>query len=232
MAPTARVRADAAGSCSGVGSFSSLVHQPQCIEGLQRRRGRYNRGAVFRLSWKNATIAVVVIIATVAAVQAAMGRVPMCKCGYVKLWHGVVQSSENSQHIADWYTPSHIIHGLAFYGLLWLVARQWSIGARIAAATLIEGAWEILENTPLVIDRYRAATIALDYFGDSIVNSASDIGAMLLGFVIASRAPVWASIALVIAFEVFVGVMIRDNLLLNIIMLLYPVDAIKEWQSG
>lgn len=185
-----------------------------------------------RLSWRHTAIAVVAIIAAVAAIQLAMGRVAMCRCGYVKLWHGVVQSSENSQHISDWYTPSHIIHGLAFYGLLRLVARRWSIGGRATAATLIEAAWEIVENTPLIIDRYRAATIAFDYFGDSIVNSASDIGAMLLGFAFASRAPVWASIALVIAFELFVAAMIRDNLLLNIIMLLYPIDAIKQWQSG
>ena len=131
-----------------------------------------------------------------------------------------------------WYTYSHVIHGLAFYGLLWLTARRWPVGARLVVATAIEGAWEVIENTPLIIDRYRAATIALDYFGDSLVNSTSDIAAMMLGFWMASRLPVWASIGVALAFEVFVAVMIRDNLALNIIMLLYPIDAIKQWQAG
>ena len=161
-----------------------------------------------------------------------MGQVPICKCGYVKLWHGVVFSSENSQHVSDWYTPSHVIHGLAFYGMLWLVGRRWPLGLRLLLAVAIEAGWEIFENTDLVINRYRDVTISLDYYGDSVLNSVCDILAMVGGFVLASRMPVWVTVALVVALELFVLYFIRDNLTLNIIMLIHPLDAIKVWQAG
>ncbi len=172
------------------------------------------------------------IIVLTAAYLLWIGREPICKCGYVKLWHGEVVSSENSQHISDWYTPSHIIHGFLFFGALWLVARRLSFGWRLAIATLVECAWEIVENSDAVIERYRTVTISLDYFGDSVLNTVCDVLAMVLGFWLAAKLPVWVTVALILLFEAVTIWLIRDGLALNVLMLLYPLDWVAEWQAG
>lgn len=183
---------------------------------------------------KKYVIASIALLLLAGAILLAMGRVPICKCGYVKAWHGVVFSSENSQHLSDWYTFSHIIHGFAFYLLFWAIGGRfgWPLGLRLVLAIVLESVWEIFENTPLVINRYRSVTIALDYYGDSVLNSLADIAAMVVGFFLAARLPVAVVVALTIAMELFVAYWIRDNLTLNITQLIHPFESILRWQQG
>jgi hypothetical protein len=177
------------------------------------------------------------LVALAVALLFAMHRPPICTCGYVELWHGKVQSSGNSQHIADWYSPSHFTHGLIMYFVAWLLwvrvrlfdgrPARWAL----PIAVLVEAAWEVTENTPMVIDRYRAVTVSWGYSGDSIINSASDIGWMIVGFLAAVRLPWWASVLIAIGLELLTLFVIRDNLTLNVIMLFWPIEAIRQWQG-
>jgi hypothetical protein len=176
-------------------------------------------------------IAIAIAFAT-AAILLWMGRPLICTCGEVRLWVGEVHGPHNSQHLVDWYTPSHIIHGFLFYWLGWLFLRRNPPGDRLIAAMVIEAAWEILENSDRVIDRYREATMALGYTGDSVLNSLADMLWMIVGFGIARRLPVWATVSVAIGFELLTLIVIRDNLTLNVLMLLAPIDAIAEWQSS
>lgn len=186
----------------------------------KRKRDRNRRGYI---------LAGLIALAA-CALLFLMGRPPICACGTVEYWHGAIDSG-NSQHLSDWYSLSHIIHGFLFYLAAWAVMRRRPKGVRLAAAVAVEALWEILENSPIIIDRYRTATIALGYSGDSIVNSMSDIGMMALGFAFAARAPLWLTVLAGVGLELLALWAIRDNLTLNILMLTWPVEAVKAWQS-
>lgn len=169
------------------------------------------------------------LIALQALILLWMGQPMLNPDGSGGVWG---TGASTSRQLFDWYTASHLVHGFLFYGVLWLVLPRWSLGARGLVAIVIEAAWEVIENTPWVIDRYRDVTVSGDYVGDTVVNSVFDLWAMLVGFWLAARLPVWLSVALVIALEAAALLVIRDNLTLNILMLLYPVDTIRIWQAG
>lgn len=204
----------------------------QGAQGLMQRRG------LRLLPHRPAVVAALLLFAGAVLVLLAMGRPPICTCGYVSLWHGAVNSSGNSQHITDWYSPSHFTHGLIMYAVAWLLWDKWRLFRgrpalwALPIAVLVESAWEVLENTPMVINRYRSVTASFGYSGDSVVNSAADIGWMTLGFLVAARLPWRWTLALGVGLELLTLWTIRDNLTLNVLMLAWPVEAIRQWQAG
>lgn len=180
-----------------------------------------------------ATVAVVLgVVLVTAFLELAMGRSPTYRHGPLRLWVSDVNSDQNSQQLADAYTFSHLIHGALFYGITYVTMRRASFATRLIAALTLEGAWEAYENTDTVINRYRAATIALGYYGDSVLNSVADIVACLLGFGLASRTRWWWTVSWVVATEILLAIFIRDNLTLNVVMLIWPSEAIRRWQMG
>jgi hypothetical protein len=174
----------------------------------------------------------IAIAGCAAAAELAMGRHPICTCRMIELWVGARDSPKTSQMLLDWYSLSHIVHGLLFYAILWLVARGWPVEWRFLTALLVEAAWEVTENTPFVIDRYRQTTAALGYTGDSVLNSMSDIAMMALGFLLARKLPVRAAVVLLIALEIIPLFAIRDNLALNVWQLIAPSKALEAWQAA
>lgn len=172
------------------------------------------------------------MIVVLVVILHLLGRRPWCKCGGYSPWSWEIYSQHNSQHLIDPYTFTHVLHGIVFFGVLWLLRDRLSDSVRLMIAAVVEAAWEVLENTSLIIERYREATISLDYYGDSIANSVSDVLACLLGYLIASRLRWYYSVAIFLAVEVTLLLTIRDSLLLNVIMLVYPSDAILQWQAG
>jgi len=160
----------------------------------------------------------------------AMGHPLICTCGYVELWHNDPAGPQTSQHLIDWYSFTHVIHGVGIYFLLWLIAPRTSFILRLTIAVGIEAAWEVFENAPFIMEHYRQSALARGYYGDSVVNSVSDTAVTALGFILARILPTWGSILLVVSIELFLGYMIRDNFTLTIIQLVHPSDAITHWQ--
>jgi len=181
---------------------------------------------------KKSTAISLVLIGITLVILFLMGSNIICPCGTVKMWEGDVWNGENSQHLTDWYTLSHLAHGFIFFWLLHVFFKKKSFEWRLVVAIFIEAVWEIIENSQWIIERYRATTSSQDYNGDSIVNSMVDLLACWVGFLLAKRFPTWVSIAVIIFMELIALYFIRDNLTLNVVMLFSPIQAIKDWQMA
>lgn len=171
------------------------------------------------------------VLSVVAGIEINSGRSLLGPDGMFGWWDGNIWGNENSQRVADVYSFSHLIHGMLFYGFLWLVARRVPVKYRFVIALLMEACWELFENSHFVIDRYREGTIAQTYMGDSVLNSLSDIVMVGIGFIFARFSRLWVIISVIVAMELGTLYYVRDNLTLNVIMLVHPVESIKTWQS-
>ena len=197
-----------------------------------------DRGAAAWWAWpvpltRQQWVALAVMPLVCAVVLKLMGRTLVCACGTLRPLVLDPASSHTSQHLLDPYSLTHMLHGVLFAGATWLVLRRWlGPGGRLVTTIALEAAWELLENTPWIIEKYRAETISLDYYGDSVLNSLSDVGACALGFLIARRLPGWGSLLVFAGVELLLAAWIRDGLLLNIVMLVHPFEAIRAWQTG
>jgi hypothetical protein len=197
-----------------------------------RRQDEVPAPSLHGFAWYHLAVVGLILVVTALALS-GMGRVWWCKCGEAFLWSAEIASAHNSQHPFDPYSFTHLLHGIALYAIVWLLlGSRATAQSRAMIVVAIEAAWEIFENTSFVIERYREATISLDYYGDSIINSLSDILACIAGIAIAMTAPVWVSIGLFVGVELMLLVWIRDSLLLNIIMLFFPLEGLKSWQMG
>lgn len=181
-----------------------------------------------RISW----LVISGMILALGLILYFMGQPVICECGYVKFWHGDPVSNQNSQHLTDWYTLSHIIHGVLFFWVINWLAPDWPVGLKLLVAVIPEVAWEIIENTDMVIEYYRQNTVSVEYAGDSVVNSVMDVVSMVVGFGLALWLPWPVVLVALLLMEGAALIFIRDNLLLNIIMFVYPFDFISEWQSA
>jgi hypothetical protein len=202
---------------------SAAVFLLWCRQMYVRRGGR---------RWQADVAVAIAIVCVTAILELSMGRTLTYRNGPIRPWVSEVHSDQNSQQISDWYTFSHIIHGALFFGMTHLVMSRAPLALRLAIAVTLEATWETYENTETVINRYRSATIALGYYGDSVLNSMCDILACVVGFLLASRLRWWWTVSWVVAAEIVVAAVIRDNLTLNIIMLVWPIEAIRRWQMG
>jgi Protein of unknown function (DUF2585) len=172
------------------------------------------------------------ILALAGALELAMGRKIWGVSGQRGIWSGDINSPHNSQYLTDPYSFSHLTHGILLYGITWPFARKVSRPGRALMALALEATWEVFENTNMVIERYRAATISLHYYGDSVMNSMCDILTCMAGFALAAILPTRVTIVAVLVLEIGLALWIRDSLLLNIVMLIHPLATIRAWQSA